>query len=220
MEIKSELLNLGQLDKRLPMKEKLSVSYDKNYSVSDLGIDIDRRVNEMLAIEISKGIQDKILKEMSSFNEQFLDVMNLSESDSVNILYNYLHTNKFEFIIVSSQIGMFIQDSILFTSNGKPHQLINGTLYHFGRLGNIDCHIDSYKKWNDKEIICGKKHSFIYNYELSNIKEINDPFTKVQIDLSYDAVFNKTSFLNLHFVNEYNPKYVQVNRDRKIDEII
>ena len=223
MQINSELLQLGVLDKRLPLRQTLSVSCANHIDGLSLLSDYDKKFNESLLGEITQGFHSKILKEMSLFNEEFLDVMNLSESDSINILHNYLYENEFNFIIVSSQIGMFAQDSVLFTTSSILRSMNSNTFYHLGKLGNIDCYIDAFKKWSDKEIICGKRgNSFIYNYELGNRKEVNTASfaPRVVVDLDYDFIFNEDSFLNLHFVNEYNPKYVQVNRDRKLDELL
>jgi hypothetical protein len=45
-------------------------------------------------------------------------------------------------------------------------------------------------------------------------------YPKMISQLNYEIVVNKNNFINLHYVNEYNPKYVQINRDKKIDEIL
>jgi len=94
--------------------------------------------------------------------------------------------------------------------------------YKLGELGGIPLYIDSSKMWDDKEIICGKKSSFDYNYEIDKtvVSNSHSMAPKMISQLNYQIVINKNNFVNLHYVNEYNDKYVMINRDRKIDEIL
>ncbi len=230
MEIKSEFLKIGLLDKRIPLNQTLSVSchitQSEKRNISDnLDINIENKMNQALVSEITKEFHSKILKEISLTNEEFLNVMNLSESDSINILHNYLHENGFDFIIVGSEIAMFAQDSVIFNFDPISNKVSNGMnniIYKIGKLGNIDCYIDAYKKYNDKEITCGKKESFIYNYKIDTMSKVTDVTfdPRMLVDLRYNFILKEESFLNLHFVNEYNPRYIQVLRDKKIDEIL
>ena len=215
MEIKTELLKLGTINNSIPLTRKLSASLVKPTEASELYINLD--IDEILIRELKHGLHNEVIKEISSFSEDFLNVMNLTESDSINILFNYLRENNFDLIIVSSKICALAKDSCLFIFFG-PSKL-NNSFYQFGQLGNIDCYIDNFKKWDDNEIICMKKmNSFIYNYEFKKID--NNSSNTVFGGLDYNFVFNEESFLNLHFVDEYNPKYVQFIRDKKIDSII
>lgn len=223
MNIKSQFFNLGNLNRSLHLSQKLSVSVSQ-----PINIDVSKTmIDDLIINELSQSFQNKILKEISSYNEDFLDVMNLSDSDSINVLHNYLCRNNYDFIIFCGQIGMLAQDSVLFTTSPIGHQNQNklnnnDTFYHLGKLGKIDCYIDAFKRWNDKEIICGRNNSFHYNCLVGERKLVNS-YTfapKLVIDLDYDFIVNKDSFLKLHFVNEYNSKYVQINRDKKLDELL
>ena len=235
MQINSELLKLGVLDKRLPVSQKMQVSMsitrDEMVSlqnVLNLKLDIDAKYNSLLLQELSQSFHKQIFKEMNS-TEEFLDVMNLSESDGINILYHYLKENNFDFIICSGQIGMFAQESVLFHNEvirDNSLKVINSnTFYKLGEIGGVSVYIDAYKKWDDKIIICGRKDSFSYNYEIdepvvSNV--LNSPLVgpKFISQLNYQIVLDKNNFINLHYVNEYNAKYIQINRDKKIDELL
>lgn len=225
MEIKSEFLKIGLLDKRIKLDQTLSAScaitQSEKKDISN-GLDINKLYNDALVSEITKEFHNRILKEISSTNEEFLNVMNISESESINILHNYLHENGFDFIIVGSEIAMFAQDSVIFNFDPISNRNVNNTIYKIGKLGNIDCYIDAYKKYNDKEITCGKKESFIYNYKIDTMSKVTDVTfdPRMLVDLRYNFILKEESFLNLHFVNEYNPRYIQVLRDKKIDEIL
>lgn len=224
MKIKSEIFNLGVFSKNLNLTQNIKVSMALR---KDEVNGEKNHLNSLLSQEASQLLQKKILDEMSQSKEEFLDVMNLSESDSISLLHNYLCRNEFEFIIMSSQIGMFAQDSVLFTTSSIGNQnklnIINSnTFYHLGKLGNIDCYIHAYKKCDDKEVICGKKNCFNYNYRFDDIKEVNQTSMapRMLIELYYDFILDTKKLVNLHFVNEYNPKYRQFNRDKKIDELL
>jgi len=235
MQINSELLQLGVLDKRLPVSQKIQVSMpitrDEMVSLQNafnLKLDIDAKFDSLLIQEMSQSFHKEIFKQMNS-TEEFLDVMNLSESDGVNILYHYLRENNFDFIICSSQIGMFAQESVLFHNEvirDNSLKVINSnTFYKLGEIGGISVYIDAFKRWDDKTIICGKEDSFNYNYEIdepvvSNINTTSLSGPKFISQLNYQIILDKNNFINLHYVNEYNPKYVQVNRDRKLDELL
>ena len=104
MQINSELLKLGILDKGLPISRKIQVSMsitrDELRSLEkafNLNLDIDVKFNSILEQELSQSFHKEIFKEMNC-SEEFLDVMNLSELDGVNVLYNYLRVNEFDFI--------------------------------------------------------------------------------------------------------------------------
>ena len=105
MQINSELLKLGVLDKRLPVSQKMQVSMaitiDEMSSLQkafNLKLDIDVKFNSLLLQELSQSFHKEIFKQMDS-TEEFLDVMNLSDSDAANVLYHYLRENNFDFII-------------------------------------------------------------------------------------------------------------------------
>jgi len=232
MQINSELLKLGVLDKRLPVSQKIQVSMsitrDEMVSLQNafnLKLDIDAKYNSLLIQELSQSFHKEIFKEMKSTSEEFLDVMNLSESDGMGVLYHYLKENNFDFIICSSQIGMFAQESVLFHSESINKVSNSNTFYKLGEIGGISVYIDAFKRWDDKTIICGKEDSFNYNYEIdepvaSNINTTSLSGPKFISQLNYQIVLNKNNFINLHYVNEYNAKYVQINRDRKLDELL
>jgi len=225
MQINSELLKLGILDKGLPISRKIQVSMsvtrDELQSLEkafNLNLDIDVKFNSILEQELSQSFHKEIFKEMDC-SEEFLDVMNLSELDGLNELYHYLRENKFDFIICSSQIGMLAQEFVLFQNEVS---LNSNTFYKLGEIGDISVYVDAFKFWDDKKIICGKKNSFYYNYEIdkpvfSNIHSLDPKFIS---QLNYQIVLNKSNFINLHFVNVYDPKYIQINRDRKLDELL
>lgn len=236
MQINSELLKLGVLDKRLPVSQKMqvfmSITRDEMVSLQNafnLKLDIDAKYNSLLLQELSQSFHKEIFKQMDS-TEEFLDVMNLSESEGVNILYHYLKENNFDFIICSSQIGMFAQESVLFHNeviHDNSLKLINSkcTFYKLGEIGGISVYIDAFKRWDNKTIICGKEDSFNYNYEIdepvaSNINTTSLSGPKFISQLNYQIILDKNNFINLHYVNEYNAKYVQINRDRKLDELL
>jgi hypothetical protein len=231
MQINSELLKLGVLDKRLPVSQKIQVSMsitrDEMVSLQNafnLKLDIDAKYNSLLIQELSQSFHKEIFKCMNS-TEEFLDVMNLSESEGVNLLYHYLKENNFDFIICSSQIGMFAQESVLFHNESINKVSNSNTFYKLGEIGGISVYIDAFKRWDDKTIICGKEDSFNYNYEIdepvaSNINTTSLSGPKFISQLNYQIVLNKNNFINLHYVNEYNAKYVQINRDRKLDELL
>jgi len=232
MQINSELLKLGVLDKRLPVSQKIQVSMsitrDEMVSLQNafnLKLDIDAKYNSLLIQELSQSFHKEIFKEMKSTSEEFLDVMNLSESDGMGVLYHYLKENNFDFIICSSQIGMFAQESVLFHNESINKVSNSNTFYKLGEIGGISVYIDAFKRWDDKTIICGKEDSFNYNYEIdepvaSNINTTSLSGPKFISQLNYQIVLNKNNFINLHYVNEYNAKYVQINRDRKLDELL
>lgn len=231
MQINSELLKLGILDKGLPVLQKIQVSISITrdemtslQNVFNLKLDIDSKFNSLLLQELSQSFHKEIFKCMNS-TEEFLDVMNLSESEGVNLLYHYLKENNFDFIICSSQIGMFAQESVLFHNESINKVSNSNTFYKLGEIGGISVYIDAYKKWDDKIIICGKKDSFNYNYEVdepvvSNINTTSLSGPKSISQLNYQIILVKNNFINLHYVNEYNAKYVQINRDRKLDELL
>ena len=232
MQINSELLKLGVLDKRLPVPQKIqvSISITRDEMVSlqnafNLELDIDAKYNSLLIQELSQSFHKEIFKEMKSTSEEFLDVMNLSESDGMGVLYHYLKENNFDFIICSSQIGMFAQESVLFHNESINKVSNSNTFYKLGEIGGISVYIDAFKRWDDKTIICGKKDSFNYNYEIdepvaSNITTTSLSGPKFISQLNYQIVLDKNNFINLHYVNEFNAKYVQINRDRKLDELL
>ena len=238
MQINSELLKLGVLDKRLPVLQKIQVSMsitrDEMVSLQNafnLKLDIDAKYNSLLIQELSQSFHKEIFKEMKSTSEEFLDVMNLSESEGMSVLYHYLKENNFDFIICSSQIGMFAQESVLFHNESINKVSNSNTFYKLGEIGGISVYIDAFKqltavhRWDDKTIICGKEDSFNYNYEIdepvaSNINTTSLSVPKFISQLNYQIVLNKNNFINLHYVNEYNAKYVQINRDRKLDELL
>ena len=231
MQINSELLKLGILDKGLPVLQKIQVSISITrdemtslQNVFNLKLDIDSKFNSLLLQELSQSFHKEIFKCMNS-TEEFLDVMNLSESEGVNLLYHYLKENNFDFIICSSQIGMFAQESVLFHNESINKVSNSNTFYKLGEIGGVSVYIDAYKKWDDKIIICGKKDSFNYNYEVdepvaSNINTTSLSGPKFISQLNYQIILVKNNFINLHYVNEYNAKYVQINRDRKLDELL
>jgi len=231
MQINSELLKLGVLDKRLPVSQKIQVSMsitrDEMVSLQNafnLKLDIDAKYNSLLLQELSQSFHKEIFKEMNS-TEEFLDVMNLSESDGVNVLYHYLTENNFDFIICSSQIGMFAQESVLFHNESINKVSNSNTFYKLGEIEGISVYIDAFKRWDDKTIICGKEDSFNYNYDIdepvaSNITTTSLSGPKFISQLNYQIVLDKNNFINLHYVNEFNAKYVQINRDRKLDELL
>jgi len=235
MQINSELLKLGVLDKRLPVSQKMQVSMsitrDEMTSLQNafnLKLDIDAKYNSLLIQELSQSFHKEIFKQMDS-TEEFLDVMNLSESEGVNILYHYLKENNFDFIICSSKIGMFAQESVLFHNeviHDNSLKVINSnTFYKLGEIGGISVYIDAFKRFDDKIIICGKKDSFNYNYEIdepvaSDINTTSLSGPKFISQLNYQIILDKNNFINLHYVDEYNAKYVQINRDRKLDELL
>ena len=99
MEIKTELLKLGTINNSIPLTRKLSASLVKPTEASELYINLD--IDEILIRELKHGLHNEVIKEISSFSEDFLNVMNLTESDSINILFNYLRENNFDLIIVS-----------------------------------------------------------------------------------------------------------------------
>jgi hypothetical protein len=225
MKIESELLDLGILNENLKSTQNINVSMALRRE--EVGLIGEDKFNSLLFQEASQALNKKILDEMSQSSEEFLDVMNMSEADSINHLHHYLMNNGYDWIIFNGQIGMFAQESLLFTNSpiGETQQKVplrNSSFYHLGKLGNIDCYVNAYKRWDDKEIICGKKDSFNYNYSIGEIKENNQATfaPRLLLDLNYDFIIDKNNFINLHYVNEYNPKYVQVNRDRKLDELL
>lgn len=232
MKINSELLDLGLLNINLPLLKKMQVSISTTMEemrslekAFDLKLDVDVRFNSLLTQESSQCLHKQILKEMAC-SEDFLDVVSLSQSDAIQKLYNYLKVNNFDFIICSSQLGMFAEESLLFqhqiVADNSLKMTMSNTFYKLGELGGIPVYIDAYKKWSDNEIICGRKGSFIYNYKVDEPKlSCNQTLAPKMISqLNYEISVNKNNFINLHYVNEYNAKYVQINRDRKIDEIL
>ncbi len=231
MQINSELLKLGVLDKRLPVSRKMQVSMsitrDEMTSLQNafnLELDIDAKYNSLLLQELSQSFHKEIFKQMDS-TEEFLDVMNLSESEGMNLLYHYLKENNFDFIICSSKIGMFAQESVLFHNESINKVSNSNTFYKLGEIGGVSVYIDAFKRWDDKTIICGKEDSFNYNYEIdepvaSNINTTSLSGPKFISQLNYQIILVKNNFINLHYVNEYNAKYVQINRDRKLDELL
>jgi hypothetical protein len=191
MEINSELLQLGVLDKRLPVSQKMqvSISITRDEMVSlqnvfNLKLDIGAKFDSLLIQEMSQSFHKEIFKQMDS-TEEFLD-------NEINLDRVVIYTN---------------------------------TFYKLGEIGGVSVYIDAYKKWNDKIIICGKKDSFNYNYEIdepvaSNINTTSFSGPKFISQLNHQIVLDKNNFINLHYVNEYNTKYVQINRDKKLDELL
>jgi hypothetical protein len=148
----------------------MSVTRDEMVSLESafgLKLDIDAKISSLLLQELSQSFHKEIFKEMIACSEEFLDVMNLSESDGMIILHNYLRENNFDFIICSSQLGMFAGGFQYQVVNDTTHALTRLVLFiNWVRLGGIPVYIDAYKKWGDKEIICGRSGSFNYNYKV------------------------------------------------------
>ena len=120
---------------------------------------------------------------------------------------------------------MFAQESVLFHNESINKVSNSNTFYKLGEIGGISVYIDAFKQWNDKTIICGKEDSFNYNYDIdepvaSNITTTSLSGPKFISQLNYQIVLDKNNFINLHYVNEFNAKYVQINRDRKLDELL
>lgn len=222
MEINSELLKLGIFDERMPLTKVIRVGVNcGDNTFSKLGIKAEPEYNSVLLQELLLSLTKEIIKEMDS-TEEFLDVMGLSSFDSTEKLWRFLVENRFDFIMCPSGIGNIIQQSILFKYDDyKSGNML--TFYKLGKIGDTSVYVDTIKKFDDKIIICGKSNSFKFNYRIDApvpIVQEQSLKTRITSTLNYGIILDKNRFINLHFVNEYNPKYVQINRDKKIDELL
>ena len=221
METNSELLKLGIFDENMPLTKVMQVAVNcGDETFSKMGISAESQYNSVLLQELLMSLNKEIIKEMDS-TEEFLDVMGLSPFDSTEKLWGFLVDNRFDFIICPSGIGTIIQNSLLFKyDNYQPGNML--TFYKLGKIGDISVYVDTIKKFDDKTIICGKSNSFKFNYKIDDpVVLVSDTFSKKFVSkLKYELILDKNRFINLHFVNEFNPKYVQINRDKKIDELL
>jgi len=221
METNSELLKLGIFDENMPLTKVMQVAVNcGDETFSKMGISAESQYNSVLLKELLMSLNKEIIKEMNS-TEEFLDVMGLSDFDSSDKLWRFLVENRFDFIICPSGIGTIIQNSLLFKyDNYQPGNML--TFYKLGKIGDISVYVDTIKKFDDKTIICGKSNSFKFNYKIDDpVVLVSDTFSKKFVSkLKYELILDKNRFINLHFVNEFNPKYVQINRDKKIDELL
>lgn len=179
--------------------------------------------------ELTQAFTRELLKEISSQSEDFLDVRGYNFEANPNLcqkafhdLCFYMKGQGFDFMIMPVKYGMFIQDQIDFicvatTHDLKTHQLINP----IGSYQGIDCYTNSWEKWNSKIILCGRKDSLFYNYQIVEKIQEHGLAEVINYTLLYTIKSAPDSFVKLHFVDEENyPEYIQWNRDKKIDEII
>lgn len=227
MKIEIDILKLGILNKYLPLKKCLTASYYIPL-IRSLNFPIDENtiINSVLLDEITFSFNNLIRHEMSSCNEDYLYLLNLSTLESTDKLYQYLLNNNYDFIISSHEINRFVH-GFAEPFSLHPEPVPKGVVlpfdekvsnpYHRGKIGHIDCYIDSQKEWNNKEIICGRKgNSFSYNYKF-DVSETSD---EIRLTLRYNISLNKESFMKLHFLNEYDPKYKNFFRDKKLEDLL
>jgi hypothetical protein len=211
MKIDSQILELGKFDKNIPINSHSCVQI-----ASVLIEPYDNMIENLLQAELVQWFEKKISSEMSQVEDN-LDVIDFTESESVIQLYHYLQDGYFDFIICSTKIGTILQDSILFSFSGL-NTVVNSYFNKIGHLASTQCYVSNFKKWDDLQIICGKKDCFWYNYKVDEIKNTSTGHSV--LDFWYGLHFKKDSFINLNFVNEYHPNFKQINRDRAIKNIL
>ena len=237
----SYLLDYGILNKNLVFKSNLARSISQpftgsagstgqyNFPDQDLTLDLATK-------EIQQSFERTVSQSFYDQNEDYIDVINLTEKYTSLKLLDYLIINDFDFVIFSGDLNADITNTIWDSGLGyKPSseeargaQLHKtGTVRTYGR--SIDLYVDPYKKYNDKSILCGKKDGFQYNVEIDTILPKPDPFSftgRIQILLRYNIDMLK-QFTTLYWINEkdyaydkFKPHLIKENRDLKIDEIL
>lgn len=223
----SILLDMGTFNKDLPFVHTTSIAFNGLVPTSDfMGISLSSQEEIFLknaGHEIENTINKDILKSMSSFNEDYLDVMKLNKEESILKLCGYLRSGGYDYLIIPPWMGT-VMDSSLNFSYVDQKRVENEIIFYIGDLWNIKCYVNSFNSWTSKELICVKKNHFSYNLQVDVDKNIFydtlNPMGKTILNVRYNITYDSTGFMLLHFVDEYNPKYVQFNRDNKINDIL
>ena len=232
----SYLLDYGILNKNLVFKSNLARSISLpltgsyNFPNQDLTLDLATK-------EIQQSFERTVSQSFYDQNEDYIDVINLTEKYASLKLLDYLKINDFDFVIFSGALNADITNTIWDNgfgynpsseeARGISQLYKTGTVRTYGR--SIDLYVDPFKKYTDKSILCGKKDGFQYNVEIDTILPKPDPFSftgKIQILLRYNIDMLK-QFTTLYWINEKDYAYdkfkshlIKENRDLKIDEIL
>jgi len=240
----SYLLDYGILNKNLVFKSNLAISISLPFLTGSYNFPNQDLTLDLATKEIQQSFERTVSQSFYDQNEDYIDVINLTEKYASLKLLDYLKINDFDFVIFSGALNADITNTIWDNGFGyKPSsgeyrgaQLYKtGTVRTYGR--SIDLYVDPFKKYNDKSILCGKKDGFQYNVEIDTIlpKPVPpdhlhfDPFSftgKIQILLRYNIDMLK-QFTTLYWINEKDYAYdkfkshlIKENRDLKIDEIL
>ena len=221
--IESSLMDMGLFNKNITIQKKFIAQNYKNisYNLSPyLNFDYDELVIEKLSKELKQSFDRFLLKEMSSKRQDYINILNKSDTDIVNFIIEYLEINDYNFIVCPALIGNMI------ISNYKSNYKSTDSFKHdvvciIGHIGNITCFIDSLRKYDNKEIICGKSNSFNYNYNINLINVENQEFAdKLVMNMNF-GVDISDNFTNLVLIDKSNiNKYKNIYRDIKIDELL
>lgn len=217
--LNSDLSRIFRKEESLNLYSRFDLKY--SYKQDYLSILDDKY--EHLTSYISKEIQDDFDRQFISKVKyspiDYLDVLDLSERDSVIKLFHFLNYHQFDFIIVSSKLTKHFFQNEFFKplESGK----ISRDIFYYGKL--ID-RIDffGHHTQNDEDlIICGKRKGFFYNFYL-DFAETDETEQECKIKLTYylDSYINQTDFLNLYFVTDRNPKYTNFLREKSIGDIL
>lgn len=217
--LRSDLSRIFRKEESLNLYSRHDLKY--NYT-QDYLLLLDNKYDHLIGY-ITKEIEDDFDRKFISIVEEssvdYLDLLDLSERDSVIKLFQFLNYHQFDFIIVSSKLTRFLFQNEFFSPLGSGK--ISRDIFYYGKL--ID-RIDffGYHSQNDEDlIICGKRSGFSYNFFV-DLAETQETETECKIKVTYylDSYINQTDFLNLYFVTDRNPKYTNFLREKSIGDIL
>ena len=219
----SSLLTIGFLDKDLNPNKRIICSSSMGPDLSSMvRFDYQKMVINSLSNDLRSNFDREILREMSSKNEDYLNVIGKSDIDSVDILFKYLKYHDYDFIITSPPISHMISSNKYLGYNSVDNfKFKNDMISIVGEVYNITCFVDSYKRYDDIEIICGRKKDFSYNYNIRSVFYAGESTFSPRVTLDMETnICLGNSFTKLIFANKYDEKYKILNRDIKIDELL
>ena len=160
-QLNSRLLELGSYNNNLPLVHTTSVSFNGLIPKGDfMGISVSSQEEmflEQSGNEIKDTIHRDILKSMSSFNEDYLNVMKNPKDESIWKLCHYLKSGGYDYLIIPPWMASIMEASLAF-GFAKQEEIESGVFYYIGDLWHVRCYVNSFASWNSKDIICGKKN--------------------------------------------------------------
>jgi hypothetical protein len=169
-------------------------------------------------IKLEDDFDQSAVTKFLTADEDYLDMRELSRTESKNKLLNYLISNNFDFIITSTGLAYAILSYPELNQNISSK--LSRQIHNYGSILNkIDCFNDP--RFEDDILICGKRKDFIYNFYFERFR-IYEEDSSYKVDCRYflDSVINLEGFKKVYYITENKKEYLNYFRKSSIDKLL
>lgn len=221
---------IGNLDLGMKLKHTLKVKCYKN-----LDDEFSTMFNKLiLNAELFYSLEKQLLSDLKKLEIDYLDFVDLEDSEIILRFYAFLKENDYDFIVIDGKMmdileGAFFFDEILPSKqtalfSNKQSTTLVGNIFlgnKEARVGSndtsrkIECLINSTGSL-DGMIICGKKNSLSFNYQVQN--PIFEPELNLVMDFNYKI--DKKKFKVMKIFDTCDSDYINYIREKKLNYLL